>query len=83
MDSPWGHKDSDTTERLSLSLGWLIIDLPFIFFTNAIVFNQTCPVGLTVEVLQERPGQCCADPQDTLPRPSLMAHLYQAKLSSK
>ena len=21
MDSPWGHKESDTTERLSLSLG--------------------------------------------------------------
>ena len=24
LSGPWGHKESDTTERLSLSLPWLI-----------------------------------------------------------
>ena len=45
MDRPWGHKDSDTTERLSLSLGWLILDLPFIFLQTPLFVTKLAQWG--------------------------------------
>ena len=35
MDSPWGHKESDTTEQLSLSLYFQIYPLSKIIFVES------------------------------------------------